>query len=90
MEAAAPHSPSFKEDTYFVCHLKSKEKKALQEFEGKLPKTMSTDYPSRRDRSVDGRSKIDRRRRGALHLEQMKSTSTRRETSDEPAEKILE
>ncbi|XP_057983081.1 patellin-6 [Malania oleifera] len=36
MEAAALRSPSFKEDTYFVSHLKSSEKKALQDLKDKL------------------------------------------------------
>ncbi|XP_054783160.1 patellin-6 [Prosopis cineraria] len=36
MEAATLRSPSFKEDTYFVSHLKSSEKKALQDLKNKL------------------------------------------------------
>uniref|UniRef100_A0A5B6YMV9 Putative patellin-6 n=1 Tax=Davidia involucrata TaxID=16924 RepID=A0A5B6YMV9_DAVIN len=36
MEAATLRTPSFKEDTYFVSHLKSSEKKALQELKDKL------------------------------------------------------
>lgn len=36
MEAATLRSPSFKEDTYFIPHLKSSEKKALQELKDKL------------------------------------------------------
>ena len=36
MEAATLRSPSFKEDTYFISHLKSSEKKALQELKDKL------------------------------------------------------
>ncbi|XP_065876356.1 patellin-6 [Euphorbia lathyris] len=36
MEAATLRSPSFKEDTYFLSHLKSSEKKALQELRDKL------------------------------------------------------
>ncbi|KAK2647451.1 hypothetical protein Ddye_014940 [Dipteronia dyeriana] len=36
MEAATLRTPSFKEDTYFVSHLKSSEKKALQELKNKL------------------------------------------------------
>ncbi|XP_061362105.1 patellin-6-like [Gastrolobium bilobum] len=36
MEAATFITPSFKEDTYFVSHLKSSEKKALQELKDKL------------------------------------------------------
>lgn len=36
MEAATFRTPSFKEDTYFVSHLKSSEKKALQELKDKL------------------------------------------------------
>ncbi|XWS60013.1 hypothetical protein CRYUN_Cryun08bG0171900 [Craigia yunnanensis] len=36
MEAATRRSPSFKEDTYFISHLKSSEKKALQDLKDKL------------------------------------------------------
>ncbi|KAF8394854.1 hypothetical protein HHK36_018791 [Tetracentron sinense] len=36
MEVATLRSPSFREDTYFVTHLKSSEKKALQEIKEKL------------------------------------------------------
>ncbi|CAJ2670874.1 unnamed protein product [Trifolium pratense] len=36
MEAATFTSSSFKEDTYYISHLKSSEKKALQEFKKKL------------------------------------------------------
>ncbi|KAI9116194.1 hypothetical protein K1719_013124 [Acacia pycnantha] len=36
MEAATLRTPSFKEDTYFVSHLKSSEKKALQDLKNKL------------------------------------------------------
>lgn len=36
MEAATLRTPSFKEDSYFVSHLKSSEKKALQELKDKL------------------------------------------------------
>ncbi|GLT66121.1 hypothetical protein SLA2020_385080 [Shorea laevis] len=43
MEAATLRSPSFKEDTYFVSHLKSSEKKALQEFKDKLAASHGSD-----------------------------------------------
>lgn len=43
MEAAALRSPSFREDTYFVSHLKSSEKKALQEFKDRLSETHPSD-----------------------------------------------
>ncbi|KAJ4972212.1 hypothetical protein NE237_005311 [Protea cynaroides] len=36
MEAASLRSPSFEEDTYFISHLKSSEKKALQQLKEKL------------------------------------------------------
>lgn len=36
MEAAALRSPSFKEDTYFISHLKNSERKALKELKDKL------------------------------------------------------
>ncbi|KAH6755841.1 SEC14 cytosolic factor family protein / phosphoglyceride transfer family protein [Perilla frutescens var. hirtella] len=36
MEAAALRSPSFKEDTYFIAHLKSSEQKALQQLKHTL------------------------------------------------------
>ncbi|KAL0347525.1 UNVERIFIED_CONTAM: Patellin-6 [Sesamum calycinum] len=36
MEAAALRTPSFKEDTYFISHLKNSEKRALQELKDKL------------------------------------------------------
>lgn len=36
MEAATLKTPSFKEDTYFISHLKPSEKKALQELKDKL------------------------------------------------------
>ncbi|CAK7343722.1 unnamed protein product [Dovyalis caffra] len=36
MEAATLRTPSFKEDTYFISHLKNSEKKALQELRDKL------------------------------------------------------
>ncbi|KAK6943210.1 CRAL/TRIO, N-terminal domain [Dillenia turbinata] len=43
MEAATLRSPSFKEDTYFISHLKSAEKKALQEFKDKLSVSQNSD-----------------------------------------------
>lgn len=43
MEAATLRSPSFKEDTYFISHLKSSEKKALQELKDKLMASDSCD-----------------------------------------------
>lgn len=43
MEAATLRTPSFKEDTYFVSHLKSSEKKALQEFKDKLMASHGSD-----------------------------------------------
>ncbi|KAE8099102.1 hypothetical protein FH972_017110 [Carpinus fangiana] len=43
MEAATLRSPSFKEDTYFVSHLKSSEKKALKEFKDKLSASVAAD-----------------------------------------------
>ncbi|KAH6798276.1 SEC14 cytosolic factor family protein / phosphoglyceride transfer family protein [Perilla frutescens var. hirtella] len=36
MEAAALRSPSFKEDTYFISHLKTSERRALKELKDKL------------------------------------------------------
>ncbi|KAI7998575.1 Patellin-6 [Camellia lanceoleosa] len=36
MEAATLRTPSFREDSYFVSHLKSSERKALQELKDKL------------------------------------------------------
>ncbi|XP_010264525.1 PREDICTED: patellin-6-like [Nelumbo nucifera] len=36
MEATSLRSPSFKEDTYFISHLKASEKKALQELKEKM------------------------------------------------------
>lgn len=46
MEAATFRTPSFKEDTYFVSHLKSSEKKALQELKDKLLMAEGTDTTS--------------------------------------------
>lgn len=43
MEVATFRTPSFKEDTYFVSHLKSSEKKALQELKDKLIVAASTE-----------------------------------------------
>lgn len=46
MEAATLRSPSFKEDTYFISHLKSSERKALQDLKDKLSASISTaDHP---------------------------------------------
>ncbi|KAL0344422.1 UNVERIFIED_CONTAM: Patellin-6 [Sesamum radiatum] len=42
MEAAALRTPSFKEDTYFISHLKTSERKALKQLKDKL---MSTHAP---------------------------------------------
>uniref|UniRef100_A0A9I9DYW2 CRAL/TRIO N-terminal domain-containing protein n=1 Tax=Cucumis melo TaxID=3656 RepID=A0A9I9DYW2_CUCME len=42
MEAATLRSPSFKEDTYFISHLKSSERKALQDLKDKLSASTST------------------------------------------------
>ncbi|KAK8709094.1 hypothetical protein V6N13_060124 [Hibiscus sabdariffa] len=43
MEAATLRSPSFKEDTYFVSHLKPSEKKALQDLKDKLTASLGPD-----------------------------------------------
>ncbi|KAI5663175.1 hypothetical protein M9H77_22498 [Catharanthus roseus] len=43
MEAATLRTPSFKEDTYFISHLKSSEKKALEELKHKLMSTHGPD-----------------------------------------------
>ncbi|XVE62088.1 hypothetical protein DITRI_Ditri06bG0091500 [Diplodiscus trichospermus] len=43
MEAPTLRSPSFKEDTYFLSHLKSSEKKALQELKDKLMASYGAD-----------------------------------------------
>ncbi|KAF2288447.1 hypothetical protein GH714_007540 [Hevea brasiliensis] len=43
MEAATLRTPSFKEDTYFISHLKSSEKKALQELRDKLYASYESD-----------------------------------------------
>ncbi|KAF2306493.1 hypothetical protein GH714_018556 [Hevea brasiliensis] len=43
MEAATLRTPSFKEDTYFISHLKSSEKKALLEFRDKLSASYDSD-----------------------------------------------
>ncbi|XP_054781559.1 patellin-6-like [Prosopis cineraria] len=43
MEAATLRTPSFKEDTYFISHLKSSEKKALQELKEKLKASDSSE-----------------------------------------------
>lgn len=43
MEAATLRTPSFKEDTYFISHLKSSEKKALQELREKLSTSCESD-----------------------------------------------
>ncbi|GKV51820.1 hypothetical protein SLEP1_g58444 [Rubroshorea leprosula] len=43
MEAATLRSPSFNEDTYFLSHLKSSEKKALQELKDKLAASNGSD-----------------------------------------------
>ncbi|KAB2013823.1 hypothetical protein ES319_D09G183500v1 [Gossypium barbadense] len=43
MEAATLRSPSFKEDTYFISHLKSSEKKSLQELKDKLTASLGPD-----------------------------------------------
>ncbi|GKV06125.1 hypothetical protein SLEP1_g18052 [Rubroshorea leprosula] len=43
MEATTLRSSSFKEDTYFVSHLKPSEKKALQEFKDKLAASHGSD-----------------------------------------------
>ncbi|KAI4353471.1 hypothetical protein L6164_002419 [Bauhinia variegata] len=43
MEAATLRTPSFKEDTYFISHLKSSEKKALQELKDKLSASEASD-----------------------------------------------
>ncbi|KAG6603557.1 Patellin-6 [Cucurbita argyrosperma subsp. argyrosperma] len=43
MEAATLRSPSFKEDTYFISHLKSSERKALQDLKDKLSAATSAD-----------------------------------------------
>lgn len=41
MEVSALRSPSFKEDSYFISHLKPSEKKALQELKSKLSSSSS-------------------------------------------------
>ena len=46
MEAAALRTPSFKEDTYFISHLKNSEKKALQELRDKLSVSYGSDATS--------------------------------------------
>ncbi|XWS43899.1 hypothetical protein CRYUN_Cryun16bG0144400 [Craigia yunnanensis] len=46
MEAATLRSPSFKEDTYCISHLKSSEKKALQELKDKLTASYGPDGES--------------------------------------------
>ncbi|KAF7835633.1 patellin-6 [Senna tora] len=46
MEAATLHTPSFKEDTYFVSHLKSSEKTALQDLKLKLASSSEISDPS--------------------------------------------
>ncbi|XP_022966327.1 patellin-6-like [Cucurbita maxima] len=50
MEVATLRSPSFKEDTYFISHLKSSERKALQDLKNNLSAattiTTTTDSPS--------------------------------------------
>ncbi|KAI3447829.1 hypothetical protein Pfo_004494 [Paulownia fortunei] len=43
MESAALRTPSFKEDTYFISHLKTSEKKALKELKDKLMSTHGPD-----------------------------------------------
>ncbi|KAJ8753781.1 hypothetical protein K2173_000035 [Erythroxylum novogranatense] len=50
MEAATFRTPSFKEDTYFISHLKSSERKALQELKDKL----SSSYGSNAECSMWG------------------------------------
>ncbi|XP_052174178.1 patellin-6-like [Diospyros lotus] len=45
MEAAALRSPSFREDSYFVSHLKSSERKALKQLKDKLTATAATAPP---------------------------------------------
>ncbi|KAF7825478.1 patellin-6 [Senna tora] len=46
MEAATLRSPSFKEDTYFISHLKSSENKALQDLKLKLASSSEVSDPS--------------------------------------------
>ncbi|PIN26333.1 Phosphatidylinositol transfer protein SEC14 [Handroanthus impetiginosus] len=43
MEAASLRTPSFKEDTYFISHLKNSERKALKELKDKLMSTHGPD-----------------------------------------------
>ncbi|KAF8006059.1 hypothetical protein BT93_K0374 [Corymbia citriodora subsp. variegata] len=55
MEAAALRSPSFKEDTYFVSHLKSSERKALQDLKLKLSSSRTSgDGEGEREREGEG------------------------------------
>lgn len=55
MEVTNLRSPSFKEDTYFVSHLKSSERKALQELKSKL----STEVYTNTSPSIWGISLLD-------------------------------
>lgn len=44
MEAATLRAPSFKEDTYFISHLKSSERKALQELKDRLKASNPSEF----------------------------------------------